>query len=337
MRQTISLSLLLLLAAMLLPLAFVGVLSPPAISAPPESAEPATSPTPQPLRLPLGARDRETVFTVLSAGGEVREVNMAEYLPGVVAAEMPAAFETEALKAQAVAARTYIIYRMSAENPRHPQADVCDDPGCCKAFSDEAALREKWGGEFEAYMSKVAGAVLDTDGEYLVYEGLAIQAVFHSSSPGQTEASGSLWEQLPYLVSVSSPETAEAVPNFVTTVEVSPGDFKDTVLMSFPEAKLSGGAEGWLGKAEHSIGGRVENILVGGVEIPGAQVRSMFALRSAAFTVTYTGQSFLFTVTGYGHGVGMSQYGANIMASQGNLYDAILAHYYPGTTLLRGN
>ena len=277
--------------------------------------------------------DTDILFTVL-INGEVTQHNMYDYLPGVLAAEMPAVFELEALKAQAVAARTYIMYCSLGESLKHPEANVCGNASCCKAYAAEAELREKWGDSYEEYCEKITRAARETNGEYLSYAGAPIQAVFHSSSDSKTEASGALWSSLPYLVSVDSPETAEDVPNFITTVEVTADDFSSTLTAAYPEISLAGEAESWVGISSVYDSGRVAILEIGGIKISGAELRSLFSLRSAAFTLEYLGGNFLFTVRGYGHGVGMSQYGANVMAQSGADYVTILSHYYPGTTLL---
>ncbi len=281
---------------------------------------------------PEPAADSELSFTVLS-GGEVLTVTMSDWLPGVVAGEMPASFEPEALKAQAVAARTYIMYSMGREKPAHPEADVCDDPSCCKAHASDEQLRENWGADYESNLDKIQSAVSETDGEYLSYGGEVIQAVFHSSSAGKTEASEAIWQAEPYLVSVDSPETAEDVPNYVTSVAVTEEEFRLTVSSLHPEARLEGDAAYWLGAAVRDASGRVETVDIGGATVTGSELRTLFSLRSTAFTLDYTDPGFLFTVTGYGHGVGMSQYGANVMAEDGAGYREILSHYYPGTEL----
>lgn len=267
-------------------------------------------------------------------GGDVREMDMTEYLTGVVAAEMPASFESEALRAQAVAARSYAIY-CSGEG-RHENADVCTNSGCCQAYLSEDELRERWGDRFGKYYEKVRRAVTDTAGEYLAYEGEAIFAAFHSSSAGKTESSGNVWNALPYLISVSSPESAESVPGYVSYVEVSAADFRSTLLSLDPEADFSGAEETWLEGLRLDESNRVASAAIGGREFDGAALRSAFKLRSTSFTLSYAGGNFLFTVTGYGHGVGMSQYGANVMAAQGASYTEILSHYYPGTELRSG-
>lgn len=321
MRTIVAAALLCLVIALMLPLLFAGG----GQAAPEASAEPESA---------AGGLDSELSFTVLTANG-VETVTMSDWLPGVVAGEMPALFEEEALKAQAVAARTYIMYSMGREKPAHPEADVCDDPACCKAHSTDEALREKWGESYEENMARVLEAVRSTDGEYMSYGGEVIQAVFHSSSAGRTEDSAAIWQAEPYLVSVESPETAEDVPNYVTSATVSPEDFRAAVLAVHPEAEFGEDPAFWLGAAVRDASGRVESVDIGGAQVPGTELRTLFQLRSTAFTLDYTAEGFLFTVTGYGHGVGMSQYGANVMAEDGADYEEILTHYYPGAELTR--
>lgn len=265
--------------------------------------------------------------------GETLSMDMDEYLLGVLAAEMPASFPEEALKAQAVAARSFAMY--CADAAKHGDAQVCTDFACCQAWQDDAQLREKWGADYEFYKSRLQSAVSETDGEYMGYGGQAIFAAFHSSSAGRTAACSELWSELPYLKSVSSPESSETVPNYISTVEFSAIDFRDTLLHSAPYADFTGDESTWLGECRRSESGRVESIVIGGVEFGGAELRSLFSLRSAAFELSYSEGRFLFTVTGYGHGIGMSQYGAKVLAEEGSDYAAILAHYYQGAELVR--
>ena len=134
-------------------------------------------------------------------------------------------------------------------------------------------------------------------------------------------------------MSVSSPETAETVPNFISTLRCAPLDFRDTLLSLHPEADFSGPEEEWIGELTRDASGRVASCVIGGVRFKGTALRSLFSLRSTAFTLEYADGAFVFTAAGYGHGVGMSQYGAKLMAESGADYRAILAHYYPGTEL----
>jgi stage II sporulation protein D len=280
--------------------------------------------------------DAKKEITVLT-GDKTAAMTMHDYLIGVLSAEMPAKFAPEALKAQAVAARTYAMYGILT-GKKHENADVCTDPECCQAYHTDAELRKNWGSDYAANLKKITAAVEATDGQYLVSGGEPILAAFHSSSGGQTENSADAWKSgKPYLVSVSSPETEKDVPNFVSTVSSSPIDFRDTVLSKHPEADFTGKTETWLGATKTDGGGRVTAVKVGGVEVTGAELRTLFGLRSTEFTLGFDGMNFVFTVTGYGHGVGMSQYGANVMAAEGRTFADILSHYYPGTQLVKSS
>ena len=278
------------------------------------------------------ARDADAPLTV-RIDGESVETTMADYLPGVVAAEMPASFEPEALRAQAVAARTYILDRAANPVQAHRDAAVCDDPGCCCAWVSDEAMRENWGGDYRRNLRKIRAAVRATDGETLTYEGEPIRAVFHSASAGQTESSAALWGPLPYLVSVPSPESAADVPGFRTEVTVSADEMRAALESEQPGLSLPDDPAQWLGETMRDGSGRVETIALGGVSLSGARARELFSLRSTAFETVYREGAFVFTVTGSGHGVGMSQYGANVMAKNGSDYREILMHYYPGTAL----
>lgn len=276
--------------------------------------------------------DKDIKFTV-AEGERAKEVTMVEYLPYAIAAEMPADFAEEALKAQAVAARTYILYCTKHENPKHPQADICKQAGCCLAYADETELRGIWGAKFDENMAAIRKAVTDTDGQVLIYDETPILASFHSSSAGKTESGSELWGDIPYLKSVKSPETEKDVPNYITTVEVSKDNFRETILSYKNNAAFSEKPEEWVGETELDDSGRVRSITIAKVRLSGPEIRKLFSLRSTAFKLEYKNGIFLFTVTGYGHGLGMSQYGANVMAKNGFDYKEILAHYYPNTEL----
>ncbi len=304
---------------------------PPERAAETASAFPPAAESEAPAALPPTAVPQRRTLRLLLPDGSVTELDMQDYLPGVLAAEMPADFPEEALKAQAVAARTYALY--CAEGRKHGDADICADPGCCQAWQDGQAQRDKWGGDYERCAARLAAAVKDTAGQILLYEGAPVFAAFHASSAGATEDCGQVWNPRPYLISVSSPETAETVPNFISSLRCAPLDFRDTVLSAFPEADFSGPEETWLGELRRDESGRVASLVIGGQEIRGTVLRSLFSLRSTAFTLEHTEEGFVFTVAGYGHGVGMSQYGAKLLAEEGMDYREILNHYYPGTQL----
>ncbi len=268
--------------------------------------------------------DERTPLYLLTDSGIV-ETTAAEYLPHAVAAEMPVSYGPEALKAQAVAARTYVL---AAD--RHPGANICTDSACCLAYLSDDALRARWGEDYDQNLAAVRAAVTATDGEVLTYDGELILSVFHASSAGSTEDSGAIWSAQPYLVPVFSPETPEQVPDLISTAEFTPAELAFRLGLS-PEAP----PEAWLVGTEPDDAGRVRYLRIGGQVLSGGFVRSALGLRSTDFTVDYDDGVFRFTVAGYGHGVGMSQEGAKLLAAEGWSYAEILAHYYPGTTLER--
>lgn len=328
MRQTIAAGLFLLMLLFL----------PPWLRA--EEPAPQEDTSPQPLQTQQAAPEDGTgsdaAHTLrLWDGSAVQTLTAAEYLPGVVRGEMPAAFELEALKAQAVAERTYLYYRMTGgEKAAHPDADVCTDSNCCTAWLSEEDARAKWGDKFDQYEAKVQQAVAETDGQVVLYDGAPIMAVFHSSSAGSTAASGDVWTaELPYLVSVKSPEEADSVPNYYSVNTFTAEEFRTIFCKAHADARLSGDCGGWVKDILLTNAGRVASATVGGVSVTGKELRSLFGLRSAAFTVEAAGDAITFRVTGYGHGVGMSQYGANELAKEGKNWQEILQWYYTGVTI----
>ena len=281
--------------------------------------------------LPPGEIDSARTLRVLD-GDTVTEMSFSDYLQGVLRAEMPASFQEDALRAQAVAARTYTYYKMQNGGNHGDTADICTDHTCCQAFLGKDRAAENWGKNAERYEAKIENAVSATDGQVMLYGGAPILAVFHSSSAGETWNSGEVWAQdLPYLQSVSSPE-GEGVPNYYSTVELTEAEFREKFLAARPEADLSGPASGWI-RDPVMDGVHVESVTIGGVSVSGPSVRSIFGLRSASFTAEAGDGKITFYVTGYGHGVGLSQYGANAMAEAGSTWREILEHYYTGVTI----
>ncbi|MGI5963851.1 MAG: stage II sporulation protein D [Lawsonibacter sp.] len=279
----------------------------------------------------MASKDRGRAVRLLQDDGTVTQLTMEEYLWGVVAAEMPASFEPEALKAQACAARTYTVIRQQASTEKHPGADICADSTCCQAYIAKSDAEARWGLNAGEYTQKIQQAVEETDGLGILYQGQPIQALFFSSAAGKTVDAVEVWgNHVDYLQSVDSPE-GEEVPNYHSQVVLSSEQVKQAVLEAYPGADLSGDPGQWFGEAVYSGEGLVSSIPVGGVTLTGSQVRTLFSLRSATFTVAWDGEAFTFDVTGYGHGVGMSQYGANAMAKEGNDFTAILTWYYTGT------
>ena len=278
-----------------------------------------------------GLQDSE-IYLRVKVNGAVQTMTMAEYLPGVVRGEMLPTFDSEALKAQAVAERTYICYQMEqGGKAAHPDADVCDNAGCCSAYLSEEAARQKWGNSFDSYEEKISAAVTDTDGTVMLYAGDPIMAVFHSSSAGRTAACDDVWSaELPYLVSVESPETADSVPDSYSVRTFSRDEFRRIFTAAHPDADFSGA---WIADRRENSSGRVESITVGGVNVAGSEIRNLYGLRSACFTAETADDAVTFHVTGYGHGVGMSQYGAQELAKEGKNWQEILQWYYTDITV----
>ncbi len=256
--------------------------------------------------------------------GKVLDYDLEEYLVGVVSAEMPASYETEALKAQAVAARSYILSRDNSGNPDHKGADVCTDSAHCKAYLSESAAKEKWGEAWaKKYLDKIKSAVADTAGEYIAYNGEAAVACFSAVSSGKTESAADVWgSETPYLKSVDSPGDL-TYENFTDSVTVPRAEFLEKLGISSAS----------VGAISHTEGGAVKNINIGGKDFSGTQIRSIFGLNSANFELSVNESNAVFTSKGKGHGVGMSQYGANQMAKDGKNYTEILLHYYSNVTI----
>ena len=326
-RQSAAVSAALLVLLFALPLAVVVPFRSELFSADPTAVESEREPF-QP-----GDLDGEMVLNVL-VGDTVEEMSLGEYLVGVVRAEMPASFELEALKAQAVAARTYTLYKIQTGGNHGDTADICTDSTCCQAYISEENARNNWGADADAYEEKTETAVRETDGEAVLYGGVPILAVFHSCSAGQTRASGEVWvNDLPYLQAVVSPEPADSIPNYYSRVEFTAEEFREKVLSAQPEADLSGDMGGWLQNAVTDSAGSVETVEVGGVTVKGSALRSILGLRSACFALSWQEDHFAVTTRGYGHGVGLSQGGARAMAAGGSSWQDILLYYFPGTQI----
>lgn len=269
------------------------------------------------------------------------EMNFEEYIVGVLIGEMPASYELEALKAQAVAARSYILSRMeyysaNGSADEHHGCNICTNSQHCKAWLSVDEANQKWGSDWsEKYLNKLKKAVDETKGEYMTYENQTVKAFFFSSSNGKTENVEDVWGgSYPYLKSVSS-EGDTTAPDNESSVEFSKDDFIQKLKSKNPDIEITPLLKDMIGDTVKTEGGNVKTIRVGGKEFKGTEIRSLFSLRSAAFTISVSddNETVVFTVNGYGHGVGMSQYGANFMAKQGKTYDEILSHYYSGITI----
>ena len=274
----------------------------------------------------------QTILVYRKDENQTVEMDTSQYLKEVVSAEMPAQFHEEALKAQAVAARTYLVNRVNAARKsgaaeEHHGADICTDSTHCKAWIGEEERRRLWGADQDANWKKISDAVESTAGVLITYHNEPISAVFHSTSSGRTENAKDVWgNDVPYLVSVPS-EGDELSARYHSERTLSIEEFQQIA-----EAKLSGldWSRGIIGEITRSDAGGILTIEIGGVPVRGTEFRSMYELRSTHVEPQITEDSVILSVTGFGHGVGMSQYGANYLASAGKNYVEILKAYYTG-------
>lgn len=274
----------------------------------------------------------KTVKVFLTSDSSVTAVDEKDYILGCVAAEMPVTYDDEALKAQAVACLTFLEWKKNQGEDKSLDGADISDSSRHQAFMTTEQMKEKWGKSFDKYYKKLTKAVESVYGKKITYDGEPIMAVFHALSPGSTEDAKTVWGyDVPYLKSVSS-EGDRLSPSFSSTLVLSDDEF--VKLMSSVEGfSPSGKSENYIGKTECSKAGTVTKITVCGKEYTGMQIKEALSLKSAAFTVSHTDGSFVFSVSGYGHFVGMSQYGADCMAKQGFKFDEILKHYYTGVEI----
>ncbi len=262
-------------------------------------------------------------------------LDLEQYLVGVVAAEMPASFDVEALKAQAVAARTFTVSRMNHPNPNvtalDARAQLSTSPQTCQAWISEEEQKKRWGKEYKAYHRKVVQAVGQTAGEVLRYDGTLIEPLYHAScGGGRTEDAQEVWGNAkPYLVSVECNHPADPHNQQQTTMSLQEMEQK----LGVSETATAGNFGDFIQLISSTASDRVQTMRVGDKIISGTQLRSALGLKSALASWTISGDSITFTTNGYGHGVGLCQYGANYHAEQGDSYRKILERYYPGTQL----
>jgi len=272
--------------------------------------------------------------------GKVLELGLEEYVVGVVAAEMPASFGIEALKAQAVAARTYVVKRLQVPDPRvkekSPEAHITSDPNINQAWISDAEMRKRWGQwNYAANKKKIIQAVEETAGKVVVYKGQLIDPSYHASCGGNgTENSGDVWKyQIPYLTRVSCNNHPEANHEEVIAMNIKDFSAKLDVKMSaVPASKIFGYTQA-LQVKEKTASGRVKLVTFGGQVFTGSELRSRLGLKSTLLEWKIEGEIIKLMTRGYGHGVGMCQHGAGAMAKEGKTYQQILSHYYQGTSL----
>lgn len=269
--------------------------------------------------------DASIYISVLDMNGVVHQMDIDTYLTAVVLCEMPAEFELEALKAQAIVARTYALKKVISGG-KHAEAAVCMNSSCCQGYFHPDDYLEH-GGQ-DDLLEKVRFAVEETKDLVIVFEGELIDATYFSCSGGRTEDAVAVWgSDIPYLQSIESPGE-ESATHYTDTVCFSINDISKR--LNIETEKLAGQ---WISNITYTDGGGVDTLDICGETYTGTQLRQLLNLRSTAFVITSIGQSVTITTKGYGHRVGMSQYGAEAMALKGSNYQEILTHYYQGVTL----
>jgi len=268
------------------------------------------------------------VNVLRTASNQVEQVPLEDYVVHVVASEMPADFETEALKAQALAARTYVVRFLLQESTEElpGKADVTDTVQH-QVYKDTEELREVWGSDFHWKMTNITEAVASTQGKIITYSNQPITPAFFSTSNGYTENSEDYWEsELPYLRTVASPWDEEQSPKFFEQTIFTEKELEDKL-----NVQLSNGESNF--KLSRTESKRVETATIAGKNFTGRDIREKLGLPSNDFTINQKDDHYVFTTKGYGHGVGMSQYGANGMAKEGKKHEDIISHYYKGAEI----
>ena len=273
----------------------------------------------------------DSISLLLTETNEVINISLADYLKGVLVGEMPISFEVEALKAQAIVARTYTINKIkNSENIHQNGATICDNINCCQAYKSKKYALECWEDNVEIEKwNKIENAVNETSGEVIVYNGELINAFFHAHSGGKTENVKYLWSktEIPYLVSVSGNE-ADMNQN---SVSIKKSEFKEIIKSLVPDYNENSK----INIKNYTGSGRVNKVSIDGVELDATKLRELTKIKSTNFRLEDSGDTIVFYTVGYGHGVGMSQEGANQMAKEGSKYTDIIKHYYTGVEILK--
>lgn len=265
----------------------------------------------------------------------IEELHLDEYLYGVVSAEMPADYDIEALKAQAIVARTYTVYKIMENESKHGEAHICDNSACCQAWISKQDRLERWDEDKrEENWNKIVSAVNETKGKIITYQGKPINAFFHSNSGGVTETPVNVWggTGYPYLQVV---ETAgeDWYEQYSSEVEISTDDLITKMKQRYPDFEIDFQKEDCVKIVEYTAGNRVKTVKIGNHNLSGVEARTIFSLKSANFEVEVNDEKVKFKVKGYGHGVGMSQTGADSLAKQGLNCEEIIKHFYVGVDI----
>ncbi len=299
-------------------------------------ASPQTPSQPEPQAPPPEGKANFRILDLTT--GKVFSMTLRDFVRGAVAAEMPASYHPEALKAQAVAAYTYAVRQSMLQeqtpDPALKGADFAADPQNLKTVITEKQAKEFYGESFGVLWPKICAAADSVAGEMLVHDGLPILAAYHAISAGQTEAAEYIWQRpLPCITPVESKGDILSA-GFESSTSFTRSELSELLTIALPGITLPAAPEDWFVIEQRSPSGYVTQIAVGAELLTGQQLRTLLDLRSSCFTVEYTGGRFVFKVKGYGHGAGLSQYGADFMARQGSNYQEILQHYYPGAQLV---
>ena len=261
--------------------------------------------------------------------GEIEEINLDEYIANVVSAEMPVKFDIEALKAQAIVARTYTIYKIT-KSKKHKEADICDDSTCCQAWISKEDRLKKWNKDkANKNWNKIIKAVNDTKGKIITYKDKPINAFFHANSGGKTDVPLYVWggEGYPYLQVVET-SGEENYSEYRSEAEFTKKEFEEKIKAKHKDFKIDYKQENCISIKERDDSNRVKTVKIGNLNLSGVEARTILGLRSANFEVQILEDKIKFTVIGYGHGVGMSQTGADSLAKQGKNYEEIIKHFY---------
>ncbi len=278
-----------------------------------------------------------TISLLHKKTGEVEQVKLDEYLCNVVSAEMPAIFEQEALKAQAIVARTYTIYKIL--NKKHDNADICDDSTCCQAWISKDDRLAKWEeNQRESNWQKICSAVNETSGKIITYENKPIDAFFHSNSGGITEVPVNVWggTGYPYLQSVET-SGENTYTQYASEVTLSQEELINKLKEKYSDISIDFTNSEDIKILEYTESTRVKTVKFGNHEISGVEARTLFGLKSTNFEISRDGNNIKFSVKGYGHGVGMSQTGADSMAKNGSRAEEIIKHFYTGVEITEVN
>lgn len=275
-----------------------------------------------------------TITLLHKETGETEQVNLDDYLCNVVSAEMPASYEIEALKAQAIVARTYTIYKVL--NKKHDNADICNDSTCCQAWISKEDRFGKWEeSQRESNWQKICEAVNTTKGKIITYDNQPINAFFHSNSGGVTELPVNVWggTGYPYLQSVET-SGEDAYTQYSSEVVFNSEELINKLKEKYDDILIDFSNNDDIKIVEYTESTRVKTVKFGNHELSGVEARTLFGLKSTNFEIIRDGDNIKFSVKGYGHGVGMSQTGADSLAKQGSSAEEIIKHFYTGVEIM---